>query len=106
MEHTATQSNIQDALKEKDNSGLEYKIQEIGESIFKTAENEKEVIFLMGNNIINRIEKEEYSKYEKWAEKRKIKRELNKLQTKLLIPIIAAMIETVLNERRKKGNKE
>jgi len=98
MENTATSPNIQDALKEKDSNALNYKIEDIGESIFKKAENEEEIIFLMGNNVIQKIYKE---KIWNWYEAYKTEKTLKALNTRLMIPIIAAMVETVLNERKK-----
>nr|WAE43710.1 MAG: hypothetical protein [Microviridae sp.] len=100
MDNTEQQSNIQDALNERDNSNSEYKIAQIGDSIFRTAENKNRILFVMGDNIIETIEKTE--KYWYWK-KLNTKRTLNKMNTKLTIPIIAAMIEVVLIEMNKKN---
>lgn len=101
MENTATQENIQDFVKETDKENLNYRITDIGNSIFKQAENANEIIFLMGINMIQKIEKT--NNYYKWySEVWKTRRTLKSLNTILLIPVIAALIETVNKQSKNK----
>lgn len=102
MENTSTPHNIQDSLNESDNNGLNYKIEQIGKSIFKMAENDNEILFLLGNNIIKKIEKTDELW---WFDDLNTRLALKKMNTKLLIPVIAALIETVIKEQNKKIGK-
>ena len=66
-------------------------VEDIGESIFKVAISEKRRTYLLGNNIIA-MESDP-------KEQIKIEKELSKLNTKLLIPVIAVVIRLINSQK-------
>lgn len=100
METTQTSQSLQDFVKGTDKQNSDYKIEEIGKTIFKRAENENEIIYLMGINSIAKIDKSDPGW---WIDKIKTEYKLKSIDTKLMIPIIACMIDTmkIVKEKNK-----
>lgn len=91
-QYTSDVADKQSYFEPKDEQDV-FTVEDVGETIFKKALSDKKTTYLMGLNIIAEATTHE--------EEIRIEQTLNNLDTKVLIPIIAAIV-TLINQERLK----
>lgn len=88
LEHTKEQEQF-DTMSEQQDNNYFYKVEELKGTIFRKAISDNETLYLLGDSIIAKLE----TNQEK--EVTKTESELKELNTRLLVPFIAAVVEKV-----------
>ena len=88
LENTKVQEQF-DTMSDQQDSNYFYKVEELEGTMFRKAVSDNEILLLLGDSIIAKFETNQAK------EVRKTESDLKKLNTSILVPFIAAVVEKV-----------